>query len=60
MKSKSVDTSKVHLGNPNYIKAGTKPPIRPKPAFKAKDEEYVDVLDIAEEMEAYESINIYD
>ena len=57
MKSKSVDTSKVQLAKPNYKKAGTKPPIRPKPPLKAKDEEYVDVL---EGDEVYEAMNLYE
>ena len=57
MKFKSVDTSKVQLANPINKKAGTKPSIRPKPELKAKDEEYVDMLEGAE---VYESINVYD
>ena len=57
MKFKSVDTSKVQPAKPNYKKAGTKPPIKPKPKFNTKDEEYVDM---EEEMEVYEPMNLYE
>ena len=57
VKSKYVDTSKAQLAKPNYKKAGTKPPIKPKPKFYNKDEDYVDM---EEETEVYEPMNIYD
>ena len=39
--SESVYNSSRQLANPNYKKPGTKPPIKPKPALKNKDDKYV-------------------
>ena len=56
--SKYVDTctSKAQLGKPSHIKAGTKPPIKPKPELKNKHEDYVYVV---EGTGVYESMNKY-
>ena len=56
VKSKYVDTSKAQLGKPSHIKAGTKPPIKPRPELKNKDEDYVYVV---EGTGVYESMNNY-